>query len=105
MARLDSARHENFQQFLDEARALAARSRKIIHPDIPPNFDPAAYLLANPDLLMARVNPYKHFLNHGRDEGRSWRIDADQTPERTRTSGLLKSLIKQFGLFRDRSNH
>jgi hypothetical protein len=29
MARLDSARHENFQQFLGEARALAARSRKV----------------------------------------------------------------------------
>ena len=50
MARLDSARHENFQQFLDEARALAARSREVIHPDIPPDFDPAAYLLANPDI-------------------------------------------------------
>lgn len=100
MARLDSARHENFQQFLDEARALAARSREVIHPDIPPDFDPAAYLLANPDLLMARVNPYKHFLNHGRAEGRSWRIDGDQPPAPTRTSELLKSLIKQFGLFR-----
>ena len=100
VARLDSARHENFQQFLDEARALAARSRKVIHPDIPPDFDPAAYLLANPDLLMARVNPYKHFLNHGHAEGRSWRIDGDQTPEQIRASGLLKSLIKQFGLLR-----
>jgi hypothetical protein len=96
MARLDSTRHENFQQFLDEARALAARSRKVIHPDIPPDFDPAAYLLANPDLLMARVNPYKHFLNHGHAEGRSWRIDGDQCPARTRTSELLKSLIKSI---------
>jgi hypothetical protein len=100
MVRLDPARHENFQQFLDEARALAARSRKVIHPDIPPDFDPAAYLLANPDLLMARVNPFKHFLNHGRAEGRSWRIDGAQTPARTSPAGLLKSLIKQFGLFR-----
>ena len=90
MAKLDSKRHENFQQFLGEARALAARSRKVIHPDIPPDFDPAAYLLANPDLLMARVNPYKHFLNHGRAEGRSWRIDGDQTPARTSPAGTLK---------------
>jgi hypothetical protein len=104
MARLDSARHENFQQFLGEARALAARSSKVIHPDIPSDFDAAAYLLANPDLLMARVDPYEHFLNHGRAEGRSWRIDGDQTPARTSPAGLLKSLIKQFGLFRDRSN-
>ncbi|MGH6795984.1 MAG: hypothetical protein ACREDD_06960 [Methylocella sp.] len=105
MAKLDSARHENFQQFLDEARALAARSRKPIHPHILPDFDPAAYLLANPDLLMARVNPYKHFLNHGRAEGRSWRIDGDHTPAQTRMPGLLKSLIKQFRLFRGRLDH
>jgi hypothetical protein len=104
MARLDSARHENFQQFLDEARALAASSRKVIHQDLPPDFDPAAYLLANPDLFMARVNPYEHFLNHGHSEGRSWRIDGDQTPEQIRAAGLLKLLIKQFGLFRGCSN-
>jgi hypothetical protein len=105
MARLDSARHENFQQFLDEARALAARSCKVIHPDIPPDFDPAAYLLANPDLLMARVNPYRHFLVHGRYEGRSWRIDGFQSSAPTRAPGLLSSLIKQFGRFRGRSIH
>jgi len=99
MARLDSARHENFQQFLDEARALAGRSRKVIHPDIPPDFDPAAYLLANPDLLMARVDPYRHFLVHGRYEGRSWRIDGFQSSAPTRAPGLLSSLIKQFGRF------
>lgn len=100
MARLDSARHENFRQFLAEARAIAARSRKVIHPDIPPDFDPAAYLLANPDLLMARVDPYRHFLDHGLDEGRSWRIDGFLTPVRRRMPGPLNSLIKQFGLFR-----
>jgi hypothetical protein len=73
MARLDSTRHENFQQFLDEARALAARSRKVIHADIPPDFDPAAYLLAS------LIQTY-----------------GDQCPARTRTSGLLKSLIKSI---------
>jgi hypothetical protein len=53
---------------------------------------------------MARVDPYEHFLIHGRAEGRTWRIEGDQTPPRTSPAGLLKSLIKQFGLFRDRSN-
>jgi hypothetical protein len=104
MARLDSSRHENFQQFLDEARALAARSAKVVHPAIPLDFDPAAYLLANPDLLMARVNPYRHFLNHGRVEGRSWRIDGSKMPARRRTPGAWKSLIKQFGLIRGPSD-
>jgi hypothetical protein len=104
MARLDSARHENFQQFLDEARALAARSAKVTHPDVPPDFDPAGYLLANPDLLMARVDPYRHFLNHGRGEGRSWRIDGLRTLARRRKPGTFDSLFKQFGLFRGPSN-
>ncbi|MCI0467351.1 MAG: hypothetical protein L0Y57_10160 [Beijerinckiaceae bacterium] len=91
IARLDCARHENFQHFLKEARAVALRSRKIIHPDLPLDFDPAAYLLANPDLLMARVDPYRHFLDHGRKEGRSWRIDGGKTSAPPRAAGMFGS--------------
>jgi hypothetical protein len=82
MGRLSSARHENFEAFLSEARALAARSCKVVRPDLPPDFDAAAYLLANPDVLLARVNPYRHFLDHGRNEGRTWRMDGSGPPER-----------------------
>jgi len=85
IARLDSARHENFEQFLEEVRSRANHSRKVIHPDIPPDFEPTAYLLANPDVLMARVNPYKHFVDHGRAEGRIWRIGGSMPAARTRT--------------------
>jgi hypothetical protein len=81
IARLASARKENFQEFLGEARARAARSRKPVHPDLPSDFDPAAYLLANPDLLLAQIDPYRHFLDHGRWEGRSWRIDGSRERE------------------------
>jgi hypothetical protein len=83
--RLASARKENFEEFLGEARARAARSRKLVHPDMPPDFDAAAYLLANPDLLLAQVDPCTHFLDHGRWEGRSWRIDGSREWEPAKT--------------------
>jgi len=38
----------------------------------PPEFDPNGYLLKNPDVFRAGENPYVHYLNHGRREGRSW---------------------------------
>lgn len=33
-------------------------------------FEPLTYLLQNPDVLAAEVNPIDHYLRHGRDEGR-----------------------------------
>lgn len=100
MARLESSRPENIRQFLNEARALADCSRKIFHPLIPPDFDAAGYLLCNPDLLMVRVNPYRHFLEHGRKEERSWRVDGAATAAATSRSGVLQALLLQLGRFR-----
>lgn len=37
---------------------------------LPPGFDGAAYLLANPDVAAAGVDPAEHYLNHGWREGR-----------------------------------
>jgi hypothetical protein len=90
VAKLASSRHENFNELLAEARGLGARARR--HPAISSDFDPAAYLLANPDLLLARVDPYKHFLNHGHKEGRTWRIDGSQSPAE---SGKRRSWVEQ----------
>ncbi|HEY6531315.1 MAG TPA: hypothetical protein VIY72_03365, partial [Acidimicrobiales bacterium] len=42
-------------------------------PEIPEDFDPVGYLLANPDVLAAQVDPYEHYLSSGKDEGRRWR--------------------------------
>jgi hypothetical protein len=87
LSRLESARHENLQLFLDAARARALRLPKVMHPDLPPDFDAAGYLVANPDLLMAQVDPYQHYLDLGRAEGRGWRIDGAHPPIRRRTAG------------------
>jgi hypothetical protein len=37
---------------------------------VPPSFEPAAYLQANPDLAAKKIEPLHHFLVHGRFEGR-----------------------------------
>jgi hypothetical protein len=78
VARLASSRHENFHEFLAEARSRGVLARR--HPGVSSEFDPAGYLLANPDLLLARVDPYRHYLDHGHREGRSWRIDGSPSP-------------------------
>ncbi len=39
-------------------------------PAIPGDFDPIVYLLLNPDLIDASVNPFEHYINYGMQEGR-----------------------------------
>lgn len=40
---------------------------------IPNDFDVLAYLVHNPDVLRARVNPFEHFLQYGKAEGRTYK--------------------------------
>lgn len=40
--------------------------------DIPPSFDPRTYLVRNMDVFRAGEDPYSHYHNHGRKEGRVW---------------------------------
>jgi hypothetical protein len=42
-------------------------------PEIPSDFDPVMYILLYADLLEHEVDPYEHFANHGKREGRMWR--------------------------------
>ncbi len=37
---------------------------------LPRDFDPILYVEANPDLIAAQVDPFEHYLNYGRMEGR-----------------------------------
>lgn len=54
------------------ARMIASKTDQAseLHKLLPPDFDPAAYLRKNPDLQAAGVDPVKHWLLHGRNEGR-----------------------------------
>lgn len=57
---------ELFGRPLDPAQRLHLSSGML-----PPNFDPARYLRANPDVAAAKVDPAMHYLLHGIHEGRS----------------------------------
>lgn len=52
------------------------------------NFDANAYLRANPDVAAAGADPYQHYLNYGRSEGRSF----------TGTQGSLEAQQNLLGL-------
>lgn len=54
-----------------------AKSCPLPEEGIPEDFDPFYYLMRYPDLVRAEVDPFKHFLSSGRDEGRryNWRND------------------------------
>jgi hypothetical protein len=39
---------------------------------LPSDFDPEIYILSYPDLVEHEVDPYHHFIHHGRAEGRAW---------------------------------
>lgn len=41
---------------------------RLLH--LPAGFDPAAYLIANPDVARAEVDPGQHYRMHGFREGR-----------------------------------
>jgi ectoine hydroxylase-related dioxygenase (phytanoyl-CoA dioxygenase family) len=43
--------------------------------EIPPDFDPQAYLQLNPDVAAAKIDPAAHYLRYGMREGRAYRTD------------------------------
>lgn len=57
------------REYLD---AIAATSYFAAEPE--DDFDPAAYLLANPDVAAAGEDAYAHWIKHGRDEGRPLKL-------------------------------
>ncbi len=44
---------------------------------IPSDFNGLMYVLLNPDLLIAQVDPYKHYANHGKSENRIYKISSN----------------------------
>ena len=48
------------------------------NPLLPKDFDPQVYLLRNPDVAAARMDPTYHYLNHGRFEGRAYKGTAGE---------------------------
>lgn len=62
-------------------RKYIANFSTIISPDLPADFDPFAYLLNNPDVLLAAEDPIFHYLTWGKCEGRSYSMPEDSNHE------------------------
>ena len=43
------------------------------HAELPAGFDPYRYILLYADLLAAEIDPYEHYIAHGKKENRTWR--------------------------------
>lgn len=68
----DRRRHGT-QNPLDELRSTSTRYVEERDSRLPPDFDRMAYLLANPDVAAAGMDPVRHFIEYGLKENRRLR--------------------------------
>jgi hypothetical protein len=73
----------------------AHRSREAL---LPPDFDPALYLAANPDVKAAEVDPVAHYLQFGSREGRKLRPEYARSEMMERVKGAVRGLRGRLGL-------
>lgn len=69
---------EIIESLHQSAKLAIAPPKPPAHPHLPRDFDPQVYLLRNPDVAAARMDPTYHYLHHGRFEGRSYKNTAGE---------------------------
>ena len=74
LEKLKTIQYETEQRLLNALNDAAQNDSGKSHPDIPVDFDSLAYLLLNPDVLHAGVDPVQHFINYGKLEGRVYKF-------------------------------
>jgi hypothetical protein len=74
LGKLKTIQSETEQRLLNALNDAAKNTSGKSHPDIPADFDLLAYLLLNPDLIRADLDPIQHFILHGRQEGRIYKF-------------------------------
>lgn len=74
LEKLKSIQEETEQRLVGVLQDVANVSSRQNHPDIPDDFDPLAYLLINPDVLIAGFDPYQHYILHGKSKGRLYKF-------------------------------
>jgi glycosyltransferase involved in cell wall biosynthesis len=55
-------------------RLFSWAAQQFMKTQLPPGFDPQAYLLLNPDLAQVGVDPVRHYLKYGQQEGRTYSL-------------------------------
>lgn len=74
LEKLKSIQEETEQRLVGVLQDAANVTSRQNHPDIPDDFDPLAYLLINPDVLIAGFDPYQHYILHGKSKGRLYKL-------------------------------
>lgn len=63
-----------------ESKTRFAVASVSAHPSLPADFDPVEYLIRNPDVAAANMDPVYHYINHGRFEGRVYKAGRGANP-------------------------
>jgi hypothetical protein len=74
LEKLRSANQVDVKSLLNNLKTLADNSVCENINELPPDFDALYYLVLNPDLVSAGINPFVHYLKSGRREGRKYKI-------------------------------
>jgi glycosyltransferase involved in cell wall biosynthesis len=61
--------------------------------DIPADFDPTIYLSLNPDIAAAGLDATTHYIEHGRQEGRPYSLDAIHIPANNDTIANRETIL------------
>jgi hypothetical protein len=100
IGKLKTIKTETTMRLVDAVSGAAAKQSKMLGL-VPVDFDPVAYLALNPDLVEAGVEPFRHYIDHGKAEERSFKFE---DPDGSRTQEInalhrrilvLEQLLKQ----------
>jgi hypothetical protein len=87
--KLKTIRHETGERIFDVLiDAANKKSHLNIDSRVPADFDVFAYLLLNQDVVYSGIDPIQHYINHGKQEGRLYKLDATSLEARRK---LVKS--------------
>jgi hypothetical protein len=101
IGKLNTIKTEATIRLLDAVSGAAIKQSEMFRTGVPVDFDPIAYLTLNPDLVEAGVDPFRHFVDHGKSEGRLFKFedaDGSRTQEINalhRRILVLEQLLKQ----------
>ena len=80
----ETEKHHNFVTYKEYNSPEINHSDQSERFELPKDFEPSQYLLLNPDVAAAKVDPSDHYLNFGRNENRLYKGFQDQSNKFTK---------------------
>ena len=106
LKKLETIRNEIELRLLNSFSNAAQSDSEISHSNLPPDFSSVSYLLLNPDIRRANVNPVNHYIKVGKSENRIYRFPKKSDQLQVNTSqkklffmtipGTIGPLVKQI---------